>query len=394
MKILFVHTRYFSNYGGEDTTVAAESQLLLKKGHEVEILLFENSNAGGSIFMKARTALNAVYNSASAKRLRDKLSTFKPDIVHVHNFFFEASPAVIIEAHRAGIPLVVTIQNYRLLCTNALLLRNGQVCELCVHKTFPWYGVRYKCYHHSAMESMAVGVMSSWHKITGTWKHKVRQYITPSEFIKSKLVNSSAELPASKVAVKRNFIEDPGKGDISARKDYFLFVGRLSPEKGVGLLLSCFSNLTHMRLVVAGGGPEEELLKKNYGNLPNITFMGQLGKEDVIGLMKQCRALIFPSAWYEGAPLTITEAFATGTPVVGSRLGAMEEMIQHNVSGLLFENGNKADLEQQVVHMNQLVQQQNYSLYAGARQAYLDNYHPDKCYNRVMDIYKSLAHDL
>jgi glycosyltransferase involved in cell wall biosynthesis len=390
VKILFVHTRYLKSYGGEDAAVEAESNLLEQRGHEVEKLIFENSDAGGNIFSKAGTAMRAVYNASSAKKLREKLSEFKPEIIHLHNFFFEASPAIIIEAHRAAVPLVVTIHNYRLICTNALLLRDGHVCELCVHKTFPWYGVRYKCYHHSAMESMAVGIMSSYHKLAGTWKNKVPQYVTPSEFIKSKLVNSSLQLPSSKISVKRNFIPDPGESDVSKRTDYFLFVGRLSAEKGIGALLSCFSNLTGSRLVVAGGGPESESLTRNYGNLPNVTFMGQLGKEEVLGLMRQCRALIFPSTWYEGAPLTITEAFATGTPVIGTRLGAMQEMIQHNVNGLLFEQDSRQALEQAVATMNRLGEQKDYSLNTGARQTYLEHYHPDKCYDTIMNIYKSV----
>lgn len=387
MRILFVHNRYLQSAGGEDTTVNAEVDLLLSKGHAVKVLYFDNTAQTG-ISSKIKSGLGAVYNRSSALRLKEEIRQFAPDVIHVHNFFFTASPAVIIAAHKQQIPLVVTIQNYRLICANALLLRNNSVCELCVHHTFPWYGVKYKCYHESAVESAVVGLMGSVHKMAGTWKKKVDTYIVPARFMKWRLENSSLRLDTGLIKVKRNFIDDPGAGRFEQRDNFFLFVGRLAAEKGIAVLLNAFRALPDTHIVIAGDGPDKEALVREFGGLPNVRFVGKKTKEEVIGLMKSCRALIFPSIWYEGLPLTIIEALATGTPVIASRLGAMEEMISDEENGILFEPGNPGKLEQAIIKYNQYIAQGNYSLYEAARQSYLEQFHPDKCYEEVINIYK------
>ena len=390
LKVLFIHNRYLHSAGGEDTTLEAEATLLQSEGHEVSILFFDNAGMGTGALGKLRAGISSVYNVSSQKLLRKTIKEFQPNIIHVHNFFFTASPAVIIEANRQKIPVVVTLQNFRLICANALLLRNNKVCELCVSHDFPWYGVKYKCYHNSGLQSAIVGAMSAVHKWAGTWKNKVDIFITPASFIRSKLIKSSLNVAAERIKVKRNFIADPGISAAGDRKPFYLFVGRLSAEKGVEVLLEAWDNIKNEKLVIAGDGPEMQRLREKYGHLENVEFAGKKTREEVLTLMKECKALLFPSIWYEGLPLTIIEAFSTGTPVIGSSIGAMEEMIVHEKNGLLFEEGNPDSLRKSVALFNEYIAEGNYSFYDNARQSYIQQYHPERCYDSIMQIYNEL----
>jgi len=390
LRILFVHTKYLHSAGGEDTMLAAEVELLRSKGHEVDILLFDNASMGAGISGKIKAGISAVYNSRSGKELDQHILRFRPDIIHVHNFFFTASPSVFYTARRRKIPIVATLHNFRLVCVNALLLRNNGVCELCLGHSFPWYGVKYKCYHDSALQSAMVGSMTAIHKWIGTWKRVADMFLTPAAFMRTKLIGSSFNAPPEKILVKHNFIRDPGCSPAEGRDDFYLFVGRVSGEKGVDVLLKAFARLPGKRLVLAGDGPEKEMLAASYGQHANIMFAGKKTHEEVIALMKQCRALVFPSICYEGMPLTIIEAFATGTPVISSRLGAMQEMVSDGVNGALFEAGNDADLAKIIGSFEAETERKTSTMYTGARESYLEKYHPEKCYNAIMDIYNQL----
>ena len=390
MRILFIHTRYLQSYGGEDTTVEAETNLLRSRGHEVYVELFDNTDMGKGIKGKINAGIQSVYNLSSAKRIERRIRDIRPDIVHVHNFFFMASPSVLYAASRMGVPVVATIQNFRLVCANALLLRNNKVCELCLPHDFPWHGVKYKCYHNSAVQSTMVGAMGAIHKWTGGWRKKVDLYITPAAFIRSKLLDSSLKPDPGKIKVKRNFIDDPGYGDPAARQSFYLFIGRLSPEKGVSTLLDAWRQMPGEQIRIVGDGPEKQKLVGQYGHLPNVDFVGKKPREEVLALMKTCKALIFPSVWYEGLPLTIIEAFATGTPVIGSALGAMQEMIGDAFNGLLFEPGDSNGLNEKVNQLNQYISAKDFTLHENARKSYLERYHPDQCYQDILGIYAEL----
>jgi glycosyltransferase involved in cell wall biosynthesis len=384
MKILFVHNKYKFR-GGEDATLQMEVELLAGKGHEVNVLQFDNDDIDG-LFSKIKTGLRALYNGRSAQLLEQRIKNFKPDVVHVHNLFFTASPSVLYKAKAMHVPVIMTIHNYRLICANALLLRDNHVCELCVNKTFPLDGIRYKCYRGSAAESALVTSITSIHKILSTWKNKIDQFIVVSNFMKEKLQHSSLQLPENKTVVLPNLSEDlaPGSG---SRSDYFLFAGRLSYEKGIDILLESFANLPQIKLVIAGDGPLKEMVMQRIQNLPNITYAGLQTKEQVASLMKECKALVFPSRWYEGMPITIIESFATGTPIIAAQIGAMPEMIQDGYNGFLFEAGNSVALAHRIRQFESMNEQAE-QLYKDARQTYIDRYHPDIHYNSLLTIYE------
>jgi glycosyltransferase involved in cell wall biosynthesis len=382
LKVLFIHNKY-QQAGGEDVAVEEEMKLLQQKGHTTDVIYFDNT-AIQSTYSKIKAGFGAVYNQQSFKILENKISDNKPDLIHIHNLFFTASPSVLYAAAKKNIPVVATIHNYRLVCANALLMRNNAPCELCVTKTLPLAGIIHRCYRSSVVESALVTAVTGFHKLSGTWRKKIDQYIALTPFAKEKLLHSSLQLPDHKITVKPNFVTDYGEGETN-RENFFLFVGRLSTEKGVDVLLQCFSKLLAFKLIIAGEGPNEKKLKEDYKSYTNIQFVGKKNKTEVIHLMKQCKALIFPSIWYEGQPYTILEAFATGTPVIASKLGAMESMITNNFNGLHFEPGNSNDLCKAITAFNE--NSSKVKFYANARQTYINNYHPDIHYTSIMKIY-------
>jgi len=385
MKVLFIHNRYQFR-GGEDITVEMEQDLLESKGHQTRLLEFTN-DAIRSLGARISAGLRSFYNPASAGILKEEIARFAPDVIHVHNLFFSASLSVLYEAGRANIPVVMTLHNYRFICANALLMREGQICELCIHKTFPLAGIRHKCYRSSSLESALVTGITGLHKSLHTLDKTVARLIVPSQFLKDKLANSSLSYPGSRTFVKPNFIPDNGTGPFP-REDFFLYVGRLSKEKGIDILLECFLHRPDLQLVIAGDGPEKDKLLQAIKDTPSIQYLGQQPKEKIFSLMKQTKSLIFPSICYEGLPLTVIEAFSCGTPVIASRLGAMAEMVVHGYNGLHFTKGDAQDLEnclQQFCRPDEIQ-----TFYKHARESYEKKYHPDIHYASIMNIYQAL----
>lgn len=385
MKVLFIHNKY-KQYGGEDVAVELETTVLIKRGHTVRTILFDNSTVAG-LFSKIFNGIRSVYNFAAAAEISKAIHQFKPDIIHIHNVFFIASPSVIEAADRHKIPVILTLHNYRLICANGLLLRNNQVCELCRQKKFPLAGIKYKCYRNSAAESALVIAITGIHKFRNTWKNKVSRYIILNEFSRSKLLYSSLDVPEYKMVTKPNFVPDPGEGN-NDREDFFLFAGRIAKEKGVHILAKAFAGMPEHKIIIAGDGPERKLLMQEFGSYPNIYFTGQMEKKQVIETMKRCKAFICPSIWYEGAPLTIIEAFATSTPVIASRLGSMEESIIDGFNGLHFTAGDADDLRRKIeFFINEL--KMHPMFYKNARQTYLEKYHEDTHYDAILKIYQN-----
>jgi len=384
VKILFIHNCYKQS-GGEDVVVDSECSLLIEKGHNVDLLRFYNKPIEG-FYKKFKTAFSSFFNYTSSIKLKKKIKEFKPDIIHVHNIFFAASPSVFFTSYRLQIPVVITLHNYRLICANALLLRNNSVCELCINKKFPLAGIRYKCYRNSVSETTLVTMITGIHKLIGTWQNKITCYIALNEFSRTKLLHSSLGIPENKMVTKPNFAADPGETKL-LREDFFLFAGRIVKEKGVHLLLKAFAATSNQNIIIAGDGPEKNTLELQYRNYSNISFTGYLTKTEITGYMKRCKAFICPSIWYEGAPLTIIEAFATGTPVIASRLGSMLDTITDGYDGLHFTAGDENDLRQKILNFLKITEI-NDQLYKNARQTYLEKYHPEIHYKSIMQIYK------
>lgn len=343
LRILLLHN-YYQQPGGEDAVFRAERDLLRAYGHPVETLEFHNQQISTGAWGQLQAGLLGFYNPASARRLQAAIAAFRPDIIHIHNLFPVASPAVLWAARQAGVPVVMTLHNYRLICPGALLYTGGQLYEKSVHRLFPWDAVRRRLYRNSALQTAVVAAITGVHKLLGTWRTSVARYLVLNEFARRRFLDSSLGLQPGQLVYKPNFIADPGQPPANGqRAGHLLFVGRLSPEKGLQTLLSAAA--AHgLPLVVVGDGPLRAEVEACAATAPCVQYHGPADAAGVAAAMRHCRALVMPSECVEGMPMVVLEAFAAGTPVLASRRGGPGEMIKPGVNGLLFEPGDTEGL--------------------------------------------------
>ena len=384
MKILQIHNLYRIP-GGEDVVVAAEKALLEDNGHDVVLLQADNDEISGG-FNQAMTAANAIYSQSGKRQVSSEIASFRPDIVHVHNFFPLWSPAVYDACRDAGVPVVQTLHNYRLFCSDAFFFRDGKVCEDCLGKFFPWPGIVHRCYRGSAVGTAAVATMLTVHRARRTWHTRVDKYIALTEFARQKYIEGG--LPGEKILVKPNFVY-PDPGESSGGGGYALFVGRLSPEKGIDTLLAAWKHLDQdIPLKIVGQGPLAETVKEAVSRLSNVEWLGTLPLQKLYEIMGKAEFLIFPSAWYETFGRVAVEAFATGTPVIGAEIGAVAEIVEDQRTGLHFRPGDSDDLVAKVQwalsHPNHLQKMRH-----EARVEFESKYTAQQNYQQLMQIYKS-----
>jgi glycosyltransferase involved in cell wall biosynthesis len=388
MKILLIHNTY-QQPGGEDVVFEQERRLLQKHGQEVVTYLRTNHEIEQlSVFQRLGMVTRIISANDTRQDVGKILQAFKPDLVHAHNTFMMISPSVYEACAEAHVPVLQTLQNYRILCPAALFFRDGHVCEECMEyglQRSVWHG----CYRDSRTATAAVALMLKTHRERRTWSEAVTGYVVATEFARQKFIDGG--LPAEKIYVKPNFV-DPDPGERSGPGHYALFVGRLSPEKGLSTLLGAWRMLSDsIPLVIAGDGPLRLKLEAEAAehDLRHVTFRGRLDAGETRAAMKQARFLVLPSLWYEGFPMVLAESFACGTPVVGSRLGAMQEVITDGRTGLHFTPGDSADLAGKVAwswnHPAELS-----AMGREARRDYESLYTPATNYSLLMAIYQQL----
>jgi len=379
VKLLLVHNSY-QQPGGEDQVFGSELQLLASHGHEV--VRYTAHNDAVTQLSKLSLGLRTSWSRTTYRELRAVLQRERPQLVHVHNTLPLLSPAVYYAAAAAGVPVVQTLHNYRLICPQALLLREQRICEDCVGRRVAWPGIVHACYRHSRSATSAVVVMLSVHQLLGTWTRRVTRYIALTEFMRQKLI--AGGFPAEQIVVKPNFVaQDPGVGDHCGQ--YALFVGRLSPEKGIPTLLRAWEHVgRRMPLKIAGDGPLRDLARSSPAG---VEWLGRVRHEEALALMKRASILVFPSECYEGFPTTIAEAFATGLPVVASHLGAMAEIVEDRQTGLFFTPGDATDLAAKIElaldRPDELVE-----MGRRARDEYEANYTAERNYRLLYEIYQ------
>ena len=370
-RVLVVHNRYLHR-GGEDVVVDAEVALLREHGHEV--VLFERGSDQLSRFPPGM-AMQLLWNSQVAGELRQAVDDFGPDVVHVHNTFPFISPAAYSAVKDR--PVVQTLHNFRLMCLNALFLRDGKACEDCMGH-LPWRGVARACYRDSRPASAALAAMLALHRGLGTYGTKVSRYIALNEFCRGKFI--AGGLPAERIVIKPNFVD--ARRPAQRARSGLLFVGRLSAEKGIHVLAGALG-LAAVKLRAAGEGPEGETLR----GMEGATLLGALPAESVRTEMEGAVALVLPSICYENFPRTIVEAFSSGLPVIASRIGALAEIVTEGRTGLLFEAGNPADLAAKMAwalaHPGEMAE-----MGRQARVQYEREFTPEVNYGRLMEIYR------
>lgn len=377
-KIMLVHNRYLMR-GGEDAVVDQERDLLRSRGHDVSEYYRDNQEVAG--MSNSRLAVSAVWSAQAYAELRRLMEEQQPDVVHVHNTLPLISPAVYYAAKRHGIPVVQTLHNYRLLCANGLLMRNSTPCEECVGRSIPWPAIRHSCYRGSRGATIAVAASLVVHRAAGTFRREVGRYIALCQFAREKLLATG--LPADRVVVKPNFTPDRHADcDLRGPRSGALFVGRLSVEKGVGVLMNAWESLG-VELQVIGPGSSADL----QGSAPaSIRFRGTVDDAELALAMRRAAFIVMPSLVYEGFPMVLAEAFSAGLPIIASRLGALAELVEDGVTGLHFKANDPLDLAAKVrwAHSHPERMQE---MGARARAMYLRRYTPQANYERLMEIY-------
>jgi glycosyltransferase involved in cell wall biosynthesis len=384
MKILLVHNSY-QLPGGEDQVFAQETELLRGRGHQVLVYQASNDQVKGQNSLV--TVANTIWNQRAHRELRELMHCEKPDIVHVHNTFQVISPAIYYAANEEGIPVVQTLHNYRLLCPASTFFRDGNVCEDCLGKPIPWPGVLHSCYRGSKLASAAVTVMLATHNYKQTWNQSVSAYIALTDFARNKFIEGG--FPAEKIFVKPNYLQtDPGAGD--GKGNYALFVGRLTPEKGISTLLEAWRQIGNdFSLQIAGDGPLASDVEKASREMESVTWLKWLPRAEILQRMKDASVLILPSTWFEGFPMIIAEAFAVGLPVITSNLGSMSSIVDHQRTGLHFEPGNAAALVEAVRWWSAHSAEAAF-MRTEARLEYETKYTAEENYAQMMNIYDSV----
>lgn len=383
MRLLIAHNSY-QQPGGEDQVARAEAGLLESNGHEV--VWFRRHNDTVREYSNAGLALRTLWNGSAYADLRSLIRDTRPDVCHFHNTFPLMSPAVFYAAKAEGTPVVATLHNYRLLCPGGTCLRDGKPCEECLSKPVPYPAIQHACYRSSRSASSVTAAMLSLHRMLGSWSRTVDLYIVPSEFARRKFIEGG--LPAARIAVKPNFLaEEPDDFSPANTRPTALFVGRLAPEKGIGILLEAWRRLRNpWNLRIAGDGPMAEAVSNAAQADGRIEMLGALSRRQVAREMREAQLLIFPSTWYEVMPLTLIEAAAAGLPVLASNLGAIAEMIHDGQTGMLFAAGDAASLCQQLdLCWNQ--PQKLAEMRVHARQNYERRYTPAANYSLLLSLY-------
>lgn len=334
--ILIVHN-YYQIPGGEDTVVANEKKMLEK--HEHKVILYSRNNAELKQMSKRQKIflpITTVFNPRTYREIKKLIKQGNIDVVHVHNTLNLVSPAVYYAARRMKVPVVQTIHNFRLLCPGATFYRDGHICEDCVEHGLRC-AVKHSCYRGSKIQTLACVLSTTFHRITGIYG-KIN-YICLTDFNRKKLLELK-QIKPERVFVKPNFIESKNECiSENDRKDQFVFAGRLDKLKGIDFLFEAWKRMGEgaPKLIVCGTGPMEEWCKSFIRqNDVNIEMLGFVPNGEALKIIANSRALVLPTQWYEGFPMSIVEAFSVGTPVICSDLGNTGSIVEEGITGAKF----------------------------------------------------------
>lgn len=395
MKILQVHNAYRER-GGEWGVFHSERELLAGSGHDIVPFLKDNREALSGVLSRLRQPFRTHYSVRSREEIRKELKQHQSELMHVHNFFPLLTPSIFDAASEEGIPSVMTLHNYRLIHPNGLLMHDGEIDERSVRGS-AWECVMDGVYRDSVLQTAVVAHMIEHHRKRGTWRRVPTLLIALTEFAKMKFVEGG--LPEERIRVKPNFIHDPfGKGGVlqglperSEEQDeppYFLFAGRISREKGVKDLIRCWNRFQiEPELRILGEGPDRKKLEVMSAHNQSIRWLGQKPREEVLRQMYGARALLFPSRWYEGFPLTLVEALSVGCPAIVTRIGSQAEIIRHGETGFHVQPGNLDEIRTAV---RALAEQSalRQAISQSAREEYLEKYTPEINLRQLERIYE------
>jgi glycosyltransferase involved in cell wall biosynthesis len=366
--ILFVHNKYLFA-GGEDSVVHNELNILKKHGYAVHYKEF-NNEALRNFRLKSWLAPGRFFfNIAAFFSIYKFIKKNKITVVHVHNLFYTASPSVLWAAKFAGAKTILTLHNYRLFCLNAMFFRDGKICMEChTNKNFK-RGIEEKCFKSGFFSKLLANSLTL-HWKAGSWTKKIDQFVVINPLMRQLLIERN--IPENKITFKPNFLPEENDQLISKIKsDYYFFAGRIEKEKGIEHLIEAF-HLLGKKLVIAGEGSLSNYILAKRS--PAVNYIGQQNQENIKKLLAECKALVFPSLWLEGAPMIIIEAQSKGTVTIAARSPNIETMIENEVNGFLYDAGNVQSLVNAVNNFESKTTEQVHQISQNALMKYEQNY--------------------
>ena len=380
MRIMMLHNRYEIR-GGEDESTDAECSLLRDVGYEVELLECNNSIIGNEMTLTS-AAMTTLWSKQWYRRVDEAMAAKRYDVLHVQNFFPLISPSVYYAAAKHRVPVVQSIRNYRLICPAASLFREGKYCTDCVDSVLKLPAIRHACYRGSKAGTGVLAGMIALHTMFGTWRTKVNTYVAISQFVRDRLIEGG--FPAEKITVKPNFAQLNGDVDPSmGTKDFILYVGRITREKGADLLLEAYRRSgTNLPLKIIGAGDlhiPRELAER-------VILMGKLPLAQVYAQMREALCVVMPGAWPEPFGRVAVEAFANGAAVIASDIAGCSEIIEHERTGWLFPPGDMVALASLISRLSAR-RQDVLAMGATARLVWAERYSPQANVGFLTDIY-------
>lgn len=342
MKILLAHNNYGA-YSGEEAVVDRMDGIFRQLGHEVVQLRMSTEDVRDTFSGKLRTFFSGIWCPTGVKAMRKAIEKEHPDVVNVHNLYPFISPAALRECKKAGIPVIMTVHNYRLICPTGLFMHNGQPCELCLKAGNEWNCIRHNC-ENSLPKSLAYAARNAVARSQRHYFDCIDRFACITAFQKSKLIEAGFD--QSKIAVIPNTV-DLFENRMSTQGNYVAYCGRISAEKGVDLILDAARRLPNVPFKIAGAVRDHSLISR----LPqNAELLGHLSGEQLHKFFSDARFIVLASRWYEGFPMTILEAAQYGKPAIAPNHGAFSEIIGEgdNQIGLLFSPGDAGKLTEAI----------------------------------------------
>jgi glycosyltransferase involved in cell wall biosynthesis len=381
MHILIAHNDY-GKFSGEEQAVQTFAEILTSYGHEIYWLRRSSAEIGNSIFKKVKAFFSGIYSFESKEQIEHIIDKERIDLVQIQNLYPFLSPSILLACKNNKIPVIMRCPNYRLFCPNGLHFVRGQVCERCLFGK-EWNCILYNC-ENDYLKSIGYSIRNATARLTGMIRNNVNTFIVLSEFQKKRFV--AGGIGADRVEVLPNIAPAV---DIAIKEwcngDTIAFVGRISSEKGISHFLEAARRLPDYKFAVAGGiSPNSEAAN----SVPsNVSFAGFLSGDKIEDLYRKTRIFVFPSVWFEGFPNVVAKAMAHSKAVIASRIGAMPEIVEDGVTGLLFEPGNVEDLTAKIDYLWNNPQKCVAMGKAGRIKA-MDQYSEEKVYRKLVEIYE------
>ncbi len=405
-KILFVNN-FFSPFGGAEKIMYQESLALKDKGFQVEYFAtdkkpyFDNGYKNSDFFTpfhghqkNLSTVARVIHNSKAQSDFKEALHQLKPDIVHIHNIHYHLTSAVLEVLKQENIPTVMTLHDPRIFCPGGKLIKGEKgICDNpnC-YKGDISDCVKNKCKDNSLLKSV-LAALEAYNSCKNKRYETISRFICPSLAMMNLALNQGIE--KSKLELLYNFIDIKKHQLQKVRQgSYFLYVGRLSAEKGIDVLIDTFSKIPHINCHIVGDGPDRDVLENKVKdlNLPNIIFKGYQEGQKLCNEYESCIATILPSNWFENNPISVLESFLYSKPCIAADIGGLSEIVKDGLNGYTFKAGDSLDLLEAVTKTQKNLQNA-FDMGIYGKEFLVDNFNIDIHIDSLISIYNSVLNE-